>query len=106
MSSDKKIDLRLSSDLAKAAKLKAAQSDQTVQDWILDLITQELQRSKPESLNLLELHPIDLGRIDSRIDNRIEQRMAALEDRVAALTAQLAQEDRLNSPAERHARAA
>jgi len=108
MASDKKIDLRLSPELAKAAKLKAAQSDQTVQDWILGLVTRELQSPKLESLEILDFHPTDLGRIDNRIDHRIEQRAAALEQRIEALTAKLQhiQTDLSDSQPDRHSRAA
>jgi hypothetical protein len=78
--SAKKITLSLSSDLFKAAKLRAAQTDQSLTDWIVDLIREELQRESQDVITGL-----DWGRIDSRID----QRTAALERQLELLTSKV-----------------
>lgn len=75
---DKKLSLLLSSELYKAAKLKAAHDDLTLTDWVLALIHRELQEAHPsEALNL--------GRIDSRIDLRT----ASLQQQVDSLAEKL-----------------
>ncbi|MGA7933825.1 MAG: hypothetical protein WCA35_09785, partial [Kovacikia sp.] len=67
----------------KAAKLKAAQDEKTLEDWLLSLIQKNVQDDQP-----VELMALDWGRIDSRIDHRIaflERQVEALANKVGIL---------------------
>lgn len=92
MASFKKIELMLPAELLKAAKQKAGEADQSVSDWILDLIFQKIQ--DPEQS---VMHSLDWGRIDSRIDQRtafLEQKIESLSAELYALLQQISSEKR------------
>ena len=76
----KKVDLLLPPELYRAAKSRAAEDSQPLAEWILDLIRKQLQdEAKLSSVAL------NWGRIDDRID----QRTAALERQVEVLTSKI-----------------
>jgi hypothetical protein len=72
----KKVELSVSLELFKAAKLKADEENQSLPDWIIGLIQSKLQQEEAQVITSL-----DLGRIDSRID----QRTAYLERQIEEL---------------------
>jgi hypothetical protein len=82
---DKKIKLVFSPEIYKAAKAKADQEGQTLEDWLMAIVQQQLQ--SPEAIQAL-----NWGRIDSRIDQRtifLERRLDVLADRIDQLSRQL-----------------
>lgn len=81
---DKTVKLTLSRELFKAAKLRAKQEDKTLEDWLLDLIEQELD-------NQSSVRADDWGRIDHRIDQRtvfLERRLDGLAEKIDRLCRQ------------------
>lgn len=81
-STDKKVKLSLPANLFQLAVSKAEQEDQTLEAWLSSLIEQNLQSQDP-------VHPLDWGRIDSRIDQRtvfLEQRIDVLAERLNQLS--------------------
>jgi len=76
--SGKKVSLLFSPALLKAAKLKAAENEQSLEDWLLSLVQKQLQDNQAGTMTAL-----DWGRVDSRIDQRIvflERQVEALAD--------------------------
>lgn len=78
----KKVDLLFPHDLYKAAKSRAAQADQPLAEWVVDVIRQHVQDEAQHTSVAL-----DWGRIDDRID----QRTAALERQIELLTKKVEQ---------------
>lgn len=76
----KKLTLQLPTDLLKAAKCRAQAQEQTLAEWVLQLIQQDLQAQEAPVIPAS-----DWGRIDSRID----QRTAFLERRLDLLATQM-----------------
>jgi TolA-binding protein len=82
-SSAKKIKLQLPSEILQAAKTKANLEEKTLEDWLFDLILMRLQQDNRNSV-----HPLDWGRIDSRIDQRtasLEKQIDTLQERIDRL---------------------
>jgi hypothetical protein len=78
---DKKIKLVFPPDLYRAAKAKADQSGQTLEEWLMAIVHQQLESSET-------IPPLDWGRIDSRIDQRtifLERRLDVLSERLDQL---------------------
>ena len=82
-SSAKKIKLQLSPEILQAAKNKADLEEKTLEDWLLEVILLRLQQDNRNSV-----HPLDWGRIDSRIDQRtasLEKQIDTLQERIDCL---------------------
>lgn len=74
---NKKVTLLCPPELYKAAKLKAAENNQSLAEWVVDLIREQCQDESKHTSTAL-----DWGRIDDRID----QRTAILERQIEILT--------------------
>ncbi|HEY9658966.1 MAG TPA: hypothetical protein V6C65_10975 [Allocoleopsis sp.] len=73
----KKVDLLLPPELYKAAKVRAMEDSQPLAEWIAELVRKQLQDEAKQTAVAL-----DWGRIDDRID----QRTAALERQIEMLS--------------------
>jgi hypothetical protein len=78
----KKLEIKLPTEVYKIIKLKASEENQSVQEWITTLVEAAIQTA-PQS----DISALDWGRIDSRID----QRTAMLEQQVDRLSVQIEQ---------------
>lgn len=82
-SSAKKIKLQLPVEILQAAKHKADLEEKTLEDWLFEVILMRLQQDNRNSV-----HPLDWGRIDSRIDQRtasLEKQIDTLQERIDCL---------------------
>ena len=97
----KKVEIQLPSEVYKTAKLQATQDGKSLPEWIATLVeaatqTTESSAAEPQTAESQTISPLDWGRIDSRIDQRIamvERHVEKLAEQVAKLsTKQLSSE--------------
>lgn len=74
---DKKVNLLIPVELLKAAESRASEDGKPLADWIVEAIRQQVQT---------EVELTALARTWGRIDSRIDQRTASLEQRIEFLT--------------------